>query len=456
MLVSAFALAPAGAHGAPAQVSDDVVSRGPELSGDLVVYQPPSATNRVIRSIGVDKPLETLFVRPIPDAADDEFNTRSSFDWSVSDTRLAVRNYREDSAKGQPAGANLSLTAGPLAGPQQSVYGCSASGGVATGPFDVDGNRIAFTRGSCGDSRDIVVRNLATGANEAIVPQVPGQAYLDVVLAGRYVAFARRAANATPQDDATVVVYDLVLGANVTSAPSNGNFDLQSDGKLVTVATTPGPDSCRTSVAWYAPGDPSRRVLPFCPSARPRIAGNRVLLKTESAGGGQLVLSELSGASRQLLQSDAVDAIGDEYDLDPAGAAYDAATCSPRVGEIYIDDLAPAPPVQLNADCPLRVTSRRIRSSRNRSVTVRLRCPNGCGGELQLRSRRGNTRYTSYKGFAGRPGAVRVKLALRRSAKRTLGRTGRLRARVVANSSDLRSGSNFSVVQRVTLTGRRR
>jgi hypothetical protein len=112
--------------------------------------------------------------------------------------------------------------------------------------------------------------------------------------------------------------------------------------------------------------------------------------------------------------------------------------------------------VELNAECPLRVTSRRVRASRNRSVTVRLRCPNGCGGELQLRSRRGNTRYTAYKGFAGRPGSVRVKLTLRRSARRALARTGRLKARVVANSSDLRSGSNFSVVHRVTLTGRRR
>jgi hypothetical protein len=197
-------------------------------------------------------------------------------------------------------------------------------------------------------------------------------------------------------------------------------------------------------------------VLPFCPSARPRIAANRVLIRTESAGAGQLVLSELSGASRQLLRSDAVEAIGSDYDLDPDGAAYAATTCSPRVGELYVDDLAPAQPLEVNAACPLRVTSRRVRATRRGAVTVRLRCPNGCGGELQLRPRRGNRRLTPYKGFAGRPGAVRVKLNLRRPARRALARTGRLKARVVVNTSDLRSGSNFSVVRRVTLTGRRR
>jgi hypothetical protein len=198
----------------------------------------------------------------------------------------------------------------------------------------------------------------------------------------------------------------------------------------------------------------------LCPDARPRIAGDRVLLRvrdsTADSARGELVLSDLNGVARPLLRSAAVDAINPDYDLDPGGAAYAAGTCSPRIGELYIDNLAPAEPVEVNADCPLRVTSRRIRARRNATVTVRLRCPKGCGGELQLRSRRGNTRYTSYKGFAGRPGAVRVKLTLRRSAKRALGRTGRLRARVVANSSDLRSGSNFSVVRRVTVTGRRR
>lgn len=462
VVLSVVALVPASAQAARTQVSTEVAGPGPELAGDLAVYQVPSSTDRVIRAAGPGSPPRTLVESPIPRPGpdDDCCFTNSNFAWSVSATRLAVQTYREDSSRGQPGRTNVSLTAGPLPGPRESVYGCSAIGGTSVGPFDVDGDRIAFLRGSCGESEAIVVRNLATGANEATLPAAPGRLYLDVVLAGRYVALAQRAASASQQDDATVVVHDLVLGMDVTAQTTNGNFDLQADGKLVTTQSVPGPDGCPTSLAWYGPGDPTRRVMPFCPDARPRIAGDRVLLRVRNddqpGDAGDLILSDLSGAARPLVRSEAVGAIGGDYDLDPGGAAYATSTCSPRRSAVYTDDLAPAEPLQVEAECPLFVTSRRLRARRNATVTVRLRCPNGCGGELQLRSRRGNRRLTAYKGFAGGPGAVRVKLRLRRPARRALARTGRLRGRFVVNTGDLRSGSNYVVAQPVTLTGRRR
>jgi hypothetical protein len=110
----------------------------------------------------------------------------------------------------------------------------------------------------------------------------------------------------------------------------------------------------------------------------------------------------------------------------------------------------------VNVDCPVTATGGRIRASRGGAVTVRLACPEGCGGGVSLGRRGSASAYALETPFAGQPGTVRVKLKLRRPARRKLLREGRLSARIYGTRSDLRGGDSKRFSRAVTLLAPRR
>ena len=78
--------------------------------------------------------------------------------------------------------------AGPLAGPAAELGGC---GYYWTGPFDVDGARVACSRSRDCQSpggREIVVRDLDRQTDVAVIADDAPGSIADMRLAGRYVA----------------------------------------------------------------------------------------------------------------------------------------------------------------------------------------------------------------------------------------------------------------------------
>src|SRR5215208_3359638 len=173
VLLLAGALLPASAHAARTQVSDEAVVAGPRLAGEVVVYERSTGSRRVLRAAGPTAAPRTLrsFTVPSSEPVDDCCITLTSFDWAASAGVLATLNTREAFVKGAPAGASVQRAAGRLDGPDADVYACGANGPLPfTGAIDVDGDRLAFVTGACpGQPRSIVIRNVATGADERTV-----------------------------------------------------------------------------------------------------------------------------------------------------------------------------------------------------------------------------------------------------------------------------------------------
>jgi len=457
VLLLAGALLPAVAHAARTQVSDEAVAAGPRLAGDVVVYERPTGSQRILRAAGPRTAPRTVRSFPVPDAVDDDCCfTFTSLGWTASAGRVATSTYREDSAKGQIAGVSVRFAAGPLDGSDTQIYACGAGMSLTPGGFDLDGDRLAFVTGTCpGQPRSIVIRNLATGVDERTV-EPPAGDLGGVVLAGRYLAIGHRAG---PNAPGQVVVRDLETGANVITAPVSGGFDLQPDGKLVAVSQIPAPDGCPTSYGWYSPAEPTRHPLGYCPLAGPKIDGDRILMaiRTPAAGDAvELVVSDLAGRGRTLALADAPPGFVSDYDLEGGRAAYAVRSCNTARGAVFLDDLAGGDPLRVNVDCPVSASGARIRASRSGVVTVRLSCPNGCGGIVTLGRRGSEAAYALGKSFASEPGSVRVRLKLRGAARRKLAREGVLRARIHGTRSDLRSNDFSAFSRAVTLLAPRR
>ena len=451
--------APVTAQGARTQVSDESPSAGPHIAGDQVVYRQATAQQHLIRAVAPGGAPRTLRAFPVVVGITEEdcCLTSTGLGFAASATRLATLNWREDSVKGAPAGASLRLAAGPLDGPDGDVYTCFSEGPLRTfGAFDLDGDRLAYVNGACpGDTPKVVIRDLAAGADVAVVDPPAGSRVGTVKLAGRYLAIAHAPQTGGASAPAEVVVRDLTAGTEVLRAPVSGGYDLQADGKITTLTDTPGPDGCPTSVGWHSPADPARHPLPVCPASAPRMSGDRVLIKVSTPAAqedsGELVIVDLAGAVRPLVVSESQGAIWGDYDLEDGRAAYAVGTCIPGRSQVFVDDLGAGGPLAADADCPVTARGGRVRASRSGAVVLALECPNGCGGTLALGRRGSPSSYAPERTYSAAPGTVRVTLKLRRGARRKLLRDGRLKARIAGTRYDLRSSVAQGFGRNVTL-----
>ena len=429
--VLAALLAPSAAEAARTKVSTDAPASGPQLAGGEAIYLVRSGNAQEIRAAGPGAgPSRTLRSFPVPRNADDCCFTSVGVGFNASATRLATLFTRADSVKGTDAGAEARLQAGPLVGPDTEVYSCRTERLGSVRPFDVDGDRIAFAAGPCaGKANSVVVRDLATGTDLATVSAPADSEVVNVRLAGRYLAYAHAGTPTAANAPYEVVVRDLSAGTDVIKGSIAGSLDLQDDGKLV-AAGPPGPAGCPSGLSWYSPAEPTRHALNVCAASSPQVAGDRILVRRETPGGGgagDLALVDLTGNARVLASAGEIDLISPDYDFDGTRATYRLAACLPAESGIYLDDLAPADPVALPAECPATPKGGRLRAGRTGLVTVSVACPQGCQGVLGLvRGRR--TQLTQPRDFAGGPGTVRVRLRLSRPARALLARRRSLKA----------------------------
>jgi hypothetical protein len=446
LALAVVAAAPATA--APLKASDDEVVTGPVLAGGQVVYLTRVKANYVLQKAAPGAQPQTLQSYPAPVNDDDCCFTTFGLELAGSPTRLATLLGRQSSAKGQVVDATERLSAGPIDGPATDIYSCQNASPFFNSGFDLDGDRLAIGPNACPGQPDaVVIRDLATGADVATVPQGSGRVFGQLKLAGHYLAVAY-ASDPSTSTARRVLVRDLSTGTDVTDVAGFDSFGVQADGKLVVTDKTPGAPGCSDGVEWYAPGDATPHPLGMCAVSAPRIAADRVLVARQAPPGGkgaELVLSDLSGNARVVARADSHKAIGAGYQLDATHAAYSVGSCTPGRGLVYLDDLAPADPMTVATDCPVKPRGGKLRPTRSNRVVVTLACPKGCGGFVNIDS--GSLTVTPDATFAGPPGNVRVSLRLGVRARRLLARRGRLGVRIDGTFQDLTddsSGNRFS------------
>lgn len=456
LLVVAAAIVAEPAQAAPDYLTNEEPTSAPHLAGDQVVYLKLASTGNLVRLARTDQPKpRTLRTLPVAAASDEE--CCSSFigaGLASSATRLATSTYRQDNAKGFVVGSETKLEAGPLTGDPVQVYQCSSGGPYDPGGYDLDGDRLAYVTGGCNTgNRSIVIRDLAAGADVVTITAPEGRTFWDVRLAGRYIAFQTSPSAAGISAPRETTVRDLQTGTDLYNVSAFNPFDLQDDGKLTINSDAGAGSGCASTVDWYSPAEPTRHATGICAASAPFIGGDRILVQRRAGGTTtQVVLSDLSGNARPLASAATPEGLGG-IDFDGTRAAYVTNTCVPGTAGVYLDDLAPADPITVGADCPIKARGTRLRPDRAGRLEIKFSCENGCGGAVSIN--RGSTRLSTERDFGGFETTF-AGVKLTRSARRLLARKRSLRVTIEGTHRVL-SSANYEPFQRkVTLLAPRR
>lgn len=336
------------------------------------------------------------------------------------------------------AGGESHVYAGPPAGPLREVAACQA--GLLLPAIAISGSRVAWASGGCGEPVDEpVAAGAATivvgDANPAVAPRlVPldaetlpsaivlnGQSGLVGLVQPSFLSFfkshvrrlgAGGLGETITRDDGGVVVPVGVL-PNGDTVLSRGERDEEDS------------ETCSAALFVLASGTTQRRPLSLggcptesddltLPAGSPRIGGDRVYAIVREAaprGRGDEPPPEPSALRSARADGSAGRLLARGSYRPPLGLATDAAgrvawwyrTCLGG-SEIVIDDLAaPAARTAIPA-CTLKVLNRsaRVRAGR---ITLRLRCPSGCAGQVY-------TKLGPVRSFAFKPGSHRLRVRL--------------------------------------------
>ena len=100
------------------------------------------------------------------------------------------------------------------------------------------------------------------------------------------------------------------------------------------------------------------------------------------------------------------------FDWDGARLAYVVEGCVEPDDRVVIEDLASDPPVVEGGECPAVLGPARVRPDRRGLLRVRVGCPAGCFGQLNLYSGRSqvNTRSPQVELTEGRSRSVPIRL----------------------------------------------
>lgn len=282
---------------------------------------------------------------------DGEFSVEDSFAFAASAQRLALVHHAVGES-GCCANDASVFWSGPLSGPLERFAECADTG--SAGVIAVDATRVAYAAGCTGGVR---VREAAGGPDVVIAAKESPNA---IRLRGDHLAFA--AGDLIP-------VADRRTGATrFTSAPA-GDFDVQSDGTLVT---------CRKgTVAWASPAEPADHVVGTGGCANVRISGGRILYVAGPARAIRMV--DLAGTGTELLPPLA-GLRG--LDFDGARAVFTADSCT-GTGIFELPLTSASTPPALSTACSIKLPGGRLKP-RKFKVRVRVSCPQGCVGELTL------------------------------------------------------------------------
>lgn len=395
---------------APASAARTELSAGrglgaPRLAGTSVVAFAGSGS-RVVR-VDPDGSRTTLRELERPARAQ-----RYDAGFAASASHVAVaRFYEVESARGSES--SFRLEAGPLGGPLRQLFDCPGDH-----VFDVDGSRIAYIADACTDGPGaegrIVVRDLSVDGAPVVrsaETRRGASTLLPLDLAGDHVAYGAFATT-----EPRIAVIDLVSGAEAYGFTGRygAGYSLQSDGKL---AVGRGQDCV---IDWFSKAEPVAHTLELCPSGGLRLRDDRIALVRPGARGAALEIVSLDGVRRPIARIEPRAAVGG-FDFDGARVAYVARGCVEANSRLFVDDLEGGPvPVEGGA-CIGTLVPRTVRSSDTGLLRVRVRCPEGCSGSLELfnTGRRTSERPARFA-FAGveKTISIRLKARTRRQVRR--------------------------------------
>ena len=271
------------------------------------------------------------------------------------------------------------MASGPLAGPFERIDACDGAPLRAT-PYAlaVTDAAMAYTGAGC-EQNGLTVRSF----DGAPTRYFADAGFLQVALAGRYVAYVRTMyAIGQP----STVVADRVTGATVYetgASPRIHSLDvmhLQEDGKLLVAHTGRLQNNklCVTEITWYSPAEPFAHQLPgLACGADSALSGDRITY-VRAAGGrrAELVNTDLSGGDAKLLARFAE--AEQELSLDAAGdrVVWHERSCTGDA--LFVAHLGDAARESGPGSCPLEPAAGAVRVGRDGKARLRVRCPNGC------------------------------------------------------------------------------
>ena len=380
-LVALLALALAAPAGAAVTKMAELPAGEVELAGQSVVFSSPAGGKA--RYVRADPGGATTVLREFTGVAGDDDECCQTFyntAFAASDKRVAISSFYEAYAKGFLAQSDYRLHAGPLNGELSELFTCQMNH-----PYDVDGDRIAYLGDDCTEKSSggprVVVRNLGAAGNPVVAsfPMTEQPNTLD--LAGDHVALA--GFYAKPPE---LRVYDINISEVAYKLNHNfAQFALQADGKVALAQTEELSSDCR--IEWFSKAEPTPHRIELCPRGRIRMANDRIAFdKAEGTAGASLNVTTLAGQWRAFTFFDPGRGLTG-FDFDGSRLAYGARGCIRADDAIWVDDLqspdVDSPTVE-GGRCTAAVLTKVARADRKGLVRVRVSCPEGCVGELNL------------------------------------------------------------------------
>jgi hypothetical protein len=371
--VLAFA-APAGA--AVTQMATGMPVGEVELAGQSVVFGSfGGGTARVMRA-DPGGSITKLAEHTVPGDDDDECcSTYFSTAFSASATQVAFSSFYEAYVKGSLAQSNFKLSAGPPQGAVAQLFDCGLNH-----PYDVDGDRIAYLGDDCTEKTSglgarVVVRNLAAAGAPVVGSFAMTRQPNTLDLAGDHVALSGFFA-AAPE----LIVYSLSGAEQYKINHNFALYSLQADGKLAVAHPTAQGD-CR--LEWFSKAEPVAHRIDVCPRGRVRMAGDRIAVDRLQGTTSSLDVVALNGSTRSVTFFQPSGALTG-FDWDGSRLAYGVQSCVRADDAVFVEDLTSDPPVVEGGACTATIDTKKARADRKGLLRVRVSCPDGCTGELDL------------------------------------------------------------------------
>jgi hypothetical protein len=431
LLVLALAVPASAAVKRMAQVPADDV----ELAGPAVVFSSPSGGTQRIYFVDLpDGALTKLREFTIPGGDDDECcQTFFTSGFSASDKRVAVSGFYEAYVKGALAQSDYDLQVGPPNGPLSQLFKCGGNH-----PYDVDGDRIAYLGDDCTEKASggprVVTRDLATGAVVGSFAMTRQPNTLD--LAGDLIALSGFFA-AQPE----VVIHNTAGAEQYKLNHNFAQYSLQADGKIALARTEELSADCR--IEWFSKAEPTPHRIEFCPRGRVRMAGDRIAFDRIEGTSVSLNVTTLTGQRRAFTFFDPGRGLGG-FDFDGSRMAYTSRGCVRAEDTVWVDDLSSPEvdsPVVEGGPCTATIDTKTARASSKGLVRVKVTCPDGCAGDLNLYQGKNqvNTRPSAVSIRSGRSRTIPVRLNTLRDLRKFGSRVYQARVSVEQRSAPTRT-----------------
>jgi hypothetical protein len=297
---------------------------------------------------------------------------------AASDKFIATHRFYEAYVKGTLAQSDYLLQTAPVNGELSSLFTCQGNH-----PYDVDGDRIAYLGDDCTEKGPggprVVTRNLAA-AGAPVVGSFPMTRQPNTLdLAGDNIALSGFFA-ASPE----VVVYNTAGTEQYKLNHNFAQYSLQADGKLALAQTKELSSDCR--IEWFSKAEPVPHRIEQCPRGQLRMVGDRIAYDRLDGEAISLNVTDLSGNWRTFTVFDPGRGLTG-FDFDGSRLAYGSRGCNRADDAVWVDDLTGPvdQPTLEGGPCTGAVLSKNVRASRKGLLRVKVSCPEGCEGELNLR-----------------------------------------------------------------------